>query len=302
MKHMAKVLALTAVITILACSSSPAQQGAGNDVAARVGDRTITVKELEERWTKNDPAEHAETVRKLYDGRRNALDEIIADMLIAQAAKAKNMTPEAYIEAEVSKRAKTGHRRRRRGVLPGERRPDAGPVARADDAGDHAVPARSQEEQTAKQALVTELQEEPDPAVRVLLDAPRAEIALEASDPSIGNREGTGHDRRVLGFPVPVLPARRADAQAAPRDLRRQGARGVEGFSADPDSSAGVQGGGGRPLRGRAGEVLGVSRQAVRQPAGAAAGLPEAVREGRGHGRHEVRQLPRFVEVRRARA
>jgi len=86
MKHMAKVLALTAVITILACSSSPAQQGSGNEVAARVGDRTITVKELEDRWTKSDPAEHSEAIRKLYEGRRNALDEIVADMLITQAA------------------------------------------------------------------------------------------------------------------------------------------------------------------------------------------------------------------------
>src|SRR6476469_8242967 len=105
MKHMAKVLALTAVITILACSSSPAQQGSGNEVAARVGDRTITVKELEDRWTANDPAEHAEAVRKLYDGRRSALDEIVADMLIAQAAKAKQMSPEAFTDAEVAKRA-----------------------------------------------------------------------------------------------------------------------------------------------------------------------------------------------------
>src|ERR1044072_8683446 len=106
MKHMAKDLALTAVITILACSSSPAQQGSGNEVAARVGDRTITVKELEDRWTKSDPAEHSEAVRKLYEAGRIALDEIVADMLITQAPMPRNMTAEAYTEAEVSKRAR----------------------------------------------------------------------------------------------------------------------------------------------------------------------------------------------------
>ena len=95
MTTMKKVFALTAVITVLACSSSPAQQSSGNEVAARVGDRTITVKELEDRWNQSDPAEHAQAVRKLYEGRREALDSIIADMLIGEAAKAKNMSTEA---------------------------------------------------------------------------------------------------------------------------------------------------------------------------------------------------------------
>jgi membrane-bound lytic murein transglycosylase len=182
---MAKVLALTAVITILACSSSPAQQGSGNEVAARVGDRTITVRELEERWTKNDPAEHSETVRKLYEGRRGALDEIIADMLISQAAKTKNMTPEAYTEAEVSKRAK---------------KVSDGDVIAFYQANVSQMQGRSLEQMTpaitrfledqaeasAKQELVKELRKS-GPAVRILLDAPRADITLEASDPSVGN-------------------------------------------------------------------------------------------------------------------
>jgi protein-disulfide isomerase len=185
MKHMAKVLALTAVITILACSSSPAQQGGGNDVAARVGDRTITVRELEERWTKNDPAEYSETVRKLYEGRRSALDEIIGDMLISEAAKAKKMTPEAYVEAEVSTRAK---------------KVSDGDVVAFYQANVSQMQGRSLEQMTpaitrflegqaeasAKQALVKDLKKG-GPAVRILLNAPRADIALEASDPSVGN-------------------------------------------------------------------------------------------------------------------
>ncbi len=185
MKPMAKVLALTAVITILACSSSPAQQGAGGDVAARVGDRTITVKELEERWTKDDPAEHAEAVRKLYEGRRGALDQIIADMLITQAAKAKNMTPAAYVDAEVSRRAKkisdsdvVTFYQSNIGQMQGRSLEQMSPAITRF--------LETQEEQTAKQALVTELKKS-GPPVRVLLEAPRAAIALETADPSIGN-------------------------------------------------------------------------------------------------------------------
>jgi len=185
MTHMAKVLALTAVITILACASSPAQQGSGNDVAARVGDRTITVKELEERWTKNDPADHAETLRKLYQGRRTALDEIIADLLIAQAAKAKNMTPEAYAEAEVSKRAK---KITDSDVVAFYQSNVAQMQGRSLEQMSPAITRflEQQEEQTAKQALVTELRKA-GPAVRVLLEAPRAAVAIETADPSLGN-------------------------------------------------------------------------------------------------------------------
>jgi protein-disulfide isomerase len=185
MKHMAKVLALTAVITILACSSSPAQQGGGDQPAARVGDRTITIKELEERWTKTDPAEHAEALRKVYEGRRAALDEIIADMLITQAAKAKNMTPEAYVDAEVSRRAKK--------ITDAE-------VVTFYQANVSQMQGRSleqmspaitrfleqQEDATAKQALVAELRKA-GPGVRIMLEAPRAEITVTAADPAIGN-------------------------------------------------------------------------------------------------------------------
>jgi len=185
MKHMAKVLALTAVITILACSSSPAQQGSGNEVAARVGDRTITVKELEERWTKSDPAEHSEAIRKLYEGRRNALDEIVADMLITQAAKARNMTPEAYTEAEVSKRAKkvtetdvVAFYQSNAGQMQGRSLEQMSPAITRF--------LEQQEEQSARQALVTELKKA-GPPVRILLEAPRAAVTVDAADPSLGN-------------------------------------------------------------------------------------------------------------------
>ena len=87
MTNMKKIVALVAVITLLACSSSPAQQPSGNEPAARVGDRTITLKELEDRWNRSNPAEHIEAIQRVYDGRRAALDAIVAEMLITEAAK-----------------------------------------------------------------------------------------------------------------------------------------------------------------------------------------------------------------------
>ena len=181
---MKKALFFTVAATLLACSSAPAQQ-AGSDVAARVGDRTITVKELDDRWRAADPAGHAEATQKLYDGRRNALDDMVAEMLVAEAAKGKGMSPDAYVEAEISRRAKPVT--------------DADVVAfyqsnisqmqgRALDAMAPLINRYLQEQNRigARQALVAELRKG-GPALRVVFDAPRHEVTLAATDPSIGS-------------------------------------------------------------------------------------------------------------------
>jgi protein-disulfide isomerase len=182
MKH-AIWLALTA--SLLACSSASSQQLGANDPAARIGDRVVTVKELEDRWRASDPGEHAEITQKLYEGRRTALEEIVAESLIAAAAKGKGMSPEAWVESEISKRAR--------------------PVGEADVVAffqanvtqmqgrslDDMAPAirrflTTQQETAARQALIDELRKA-GPAVRMLFDAPRHQVDLAAGDPSIGS-------------------------------------------------------------------------------------------------------------------
>src|SRR5262245_55694191 len=106
---MTRALLLSVAATFLACSSAPAQQPsspAPTDVAARVGDRAITVRELDERWQKDEPAQNAEATQAIYDGRRAALEAIIADGLIGEAAKAAKMSADGYLDAEISKRVK----------------------------------------------------------------------------------------------------------------------------------------------------------------------------------------------------
>jgi protein-disulfide isomerase len=181
---MKKALFLTIAVTLLACSSAPAQQ-AGSEPAAQFGNRTISVKELDDKWRAADPAAHAEATQKLYDGRRNALEEIVAEALLAEAAKAKGLSPDAFVEAEISRRAK--------------------PVTDADVVAfyqanvnqmqgrplDVMAPAinrylQEQQEQTIRQAVVADLRKNA-PALRVMIDAPRHQVALNAGDPSLGN-------------------------------------------------------------------------------------------------------------------
>ena len=101
-------VAITSALLLLLACSAPAQQSAsspsGTDPAARVGDRTITMKEIEDRWRANNPAEQAQAIQALYDGRRSALEAIIADMLIEQAAKTQGVPPQQYTNEQIAKR------------------------------------------------------------------------------------------------------------------------------------------------------------------------------------------------------
>ena len=185
-----------ALLLGLACSA-PAQQqpsapppsgghaaARGGDAAARIGTRTVTMKEIEDRWRENNPQEHAQAIQAVYDGRRAALDAIVAELLIEQAAKAQGVTPEQYTEAEVTKRVETGDRSRRRRFLPAEPEPDAGPRAAGDGACDPPF-LEDQQRATAQQTLVAELRTK-GPAISVLFDAPRSEIAVAADDAALG--------------------------------------------------------------------------------------------------------------------
>jgi protein-disulfide isomerase len=184
-----RFFAMFVILLALACST-PAQQPAppavatGSDVAARVGTRTITVKELDDRWRADQPSEQAQAIQQLYDGRKAALDSIVADMLIEQAAKAKGQTPQQYRDAETARRMPP--------VTDGQ-------VAaffaqnQAQMQGrslEQMVPAirqylQDQQRQAAFQAMVAELRKA-GPAVSVVLDAPRYTVDVAADDPVLG--------------------------------------------------------------------------------------------------------------------
>jgi protein-disulfide isomerase len=181
MHTMRNIFFLTALVSLFACSAAPAQQ---SDTAARIGNRTVTTKELDERWGADDPAAQAEATQKIYDGRRAALDAIIADQLLTEAAKKKGMTAAAFELEELGKRTKA--------VTDGE-------VVAFYQANINQMQGRSlevmgpaisrylteQQRDTARRELIAELRKA-GPEVRVLIDAPRREVEIEASDPSLG--------------------------------------------------------------------------------------------------------------------
>jgi protein-disulfide isomerase len=184
-----RTFAMCAAFLALACSA-PAQQrtgasgSAGSDAAARVGDRTITVKEVDDRWQQLQPAERAGALQQLYDGRKGALDAMIAEMLIEQAAKGKGMEPGAFADAEVARRVKpvtdgqiVSFYQENQSQMQGR------PLAAMTPAIRNYL--EQQQRTSAYDALVAELRAA-GPKIDVLLDAPRYEVEVAADDPSLG--------------------------------------------------------------------------------------------------------------------
>ncbi len=188
-----RLFATCAILLALACST-PAQQPqtpagqavqAGSDVAARVGDRTITLEELDDRWRNEQPADHAQAVQRMYDGRKDALDGIVAEMLIEQAAKAAGVTPTQYSETEIAKRAKpvtdgqvAAFFQENQGQMQG----------RGFDAMASTIRRYLEDQQrsTAYTTLVAELRKA-GPAIRLSLDPPRYDVNVVADDAAMGD-------------------------------------------------------------------------------------------------------------------
>ena len=175
------------LLVTLACSSQaqpPAAAQAGPDVAARVGDRAITLRELDDRWKLEEPGQKAQAEQALYDGRKAALDAIIADMLVAQAAKAKNVMPDAFVQAEVTRRIKpvTDTDIRNFYVQNSERMQGRSFEQMSAPIQQYLA---EQQQTTARADLIAELRKA-GPPIRVLMDAPRLTVAVAADDPAEG--------------------------------------------------------------------------------------------------------------------
>jgi protein-disulfide isomerase len=84
-------------------ASSAAVPG-GADRAATVGDRTITVADIDAEWQRTDPGGFIASGRSVYDTRRRILDKMVADELIRREAAARGMSAEALLEQELPKR------------------------------------------------------------------------------------------------------------------------------------------------------------------------------------------------------
>jgi protein-disulfide isomerase len=178
MKHITVCAAL-----LLATSMSTSAQSPSSE-AARVGDRVITLQEVDEAWKAADAAKFAEAIQALYDGRRETVDRMVAGLLIEKAAAAKKITVEKLLAEEIAKRRKPvapsdieAFYAKNQAQMQGE------PLDKMRDP--IAQFLEGQRETEARNAYVAELKKA-GPTVRVSLDPPRMAVSVATNDPVRG--------------------------------------------------------------------------------------------------------------------
>lgn len=151
---------------------------------AQVGDRVVTMGDVDERWRADSPAEYTKTTEALYDGRRAALDAIIADLLLDRAAKSAGLSRDEYERAELARRAApvtdgdvealyVSNRAQMQGLSLQEMRPVLREFLETQGRG------------RARAALIEELKRS-EPLLRDTLAPPRDRLELAGDEPSRG--------------------------------------------------------------------------------------------------------------------
>ena len=178
------VISAVIVVAQQAVGQQASAQEAPADVAARVGDRVITLREVDAKWQQSSPGDLARAEQALYDGRKTALDQMIADVLIEQAARAKGTSVDQYVNDEITRRSKA--------VTPAAveffyAQNKAQMEGRAlQDVQDLIRNFLDEQQKTeARAALVADLRKSAPP-ISMVMDAPRQAVAIGPQDPIRG--------------------------------------------------------------------------------------------------------------------
>ena len=152
--------------------------------AAQVGDRVISLEEVDREWRRSDPFGYLELIRRVYKVRQRILTTMVTDELLAREAAARGVSVEALLAEEVSQR-----------VIP---MADSAVVSLYLSLGntrgatlDQMRPAlrawleRHSEPELAKMSFVEELKKVSTRAV-ILLEAPRVQVERAAQDATLG--------------------------------------------------------------------------------------------------------------------
>lgn len=158
---------------------------ASSDVVGRVGDRALTLADVDREWQRTDPEGFLVASRRLYDARRKVLTDMVNNELLAREASSRGLTVEALLKEELPKRrvampdnAVTSLYQsmgdRTRGASIDQLRPALREYL-----------ARRVEPELAKMTYLEELTKVSTRA-DILLLPPRVEVTREPDDPALG--------------------------------------------------------------------------------------------------------------------
>ena len=180
-----RLCGLGAVFAIsAACGASTHAQSDSQQVVGRVGDRAVTMAELDEAWRSNDAASRMRMLQELYETRKRTLDIVIGEILIEQEAIARGTSRDELLAQELPARTLpiTGEDisrvyQQNRRAFPNMTEEDMAPQIRAFLA--------QQRPMQALHAYMAELRAAAGD-VRVELDPPRTPVEIVEGDPVSG--------------------------------------------------------------------------------------------------------------------
>jgi protein-disulfide isomerase len=167
-----------------ASAQAPAAPSNPDQVVAEVAGKPITLKDVDAKWEEFDAAERARIIQATYQNRRNMIEVLVGDQLIANAAKAAGQSVDAYVEQESARR------------LPAisesditkfyEQNKDRAQGRTLDQLRGEITPyLEARRKQQARAMLVDELKAKAN--VKVMLDPPRYTVPTSGDDPVRGN-------------------------------------------------------------------------------------------------------------------
>lgn len=91
-------------MTVVSCGAPP--PAGPTDGVARVDGQTISLADVDAKWRELDSSAQLRAQQAMYDGRRKALDAIIADRLLTRAARAQGISLPDYLAQEIPRRTR----------------------------------------------------------------------------------------------------------------------------------------------------------------------------------------------------
>ncbi len=74
------------------------------DPAAQVGDKTITMSDVDREWQRTDPVGYLAASRQLYEARRRVVTDLVNNELLTREASSRGLTVDALLAQELPKR------------------------------------------------------------------------------------------------------------------------------------------------------------------------------------------------------
>lgn len=183
MKHTKRFL--IGMASCLTCAAALAQEppkpteSKDAGVAAYIDDKPVTFQELDEKILKTN----MKLAQSLYDARRAAVDQVLLDRAFSKEAAEKKTTVEEVVKAKVAEKAKPvsdadiqGYFNANQARMQGKTLEQMSVQIKGFLAG--------QRESEARTELLTQIRQ--SSKVRVLLEAPRVEVAVAPNDATKG--------------------------------------------------------------------------------------------------------------------